>query len=57
MKKRSISVKKEFLIFHDQSFKYIEKWFDFSDNNYQYKIQFLSVKKEAILTSEKLLSF
>jgi hypothetical protein len=57
MKKSSISVKKDFLTFYDQSLKYFEKWFDFSDNNYPYKIQFLSVKKEPILTTEKLLSF
>jgi hypothetical protein len=31
--------------FYDQSLKYLEKWFDFSDNCL-YKIQFLSLKKE-----------
>jgi hypothetical protein len=43
--KSSISIKEDFLVFYDQSLKYLEKWFNFSDN-YLYKIQFLSLKKE-----------
>jgi hypothetical protein len=43
--KSYISIKKDFLAFYDQSLKYLEKWFDFSDN-YLYKIQFLLLKNE-----------
>jgi hypothetical protein len=44
-KKISVSFKKYFLVFYDQSLKYLEKWFDYSDN-YMYKIQFLSLKSK-----------
>jgi hypothetical protein len=40
-----ISIKKAFLAFYDQSLKYLEKWFDFSDN-YLHKILYLLLKEE-----------
>jgi hypothetical protein len=52
--KSSISIKEDFLAFYNKSLKYLEKWFDFSDN-YMYKIQFLSLKRDQI--SKKLLKF
>jgi hypothetical protein len=44
--KNSIYIKKDFLAFYEQSLEHLEKWFEFSDNSYLYKIQFLLLKKE-----------
>jgi hypothetical protein len=44
--KISVSIKTDFLTFCDQSLKYLGKWFDFSNSNCLYKIQFLSQKKQ-----------
>jgi hypothetical protein len=38
--------KVQFLAFYDHSRKHLERWFDFSDSNYLYMIQFLLLKKE-----------
>jgi hypothetical protein len=45
VEKSSVSIKKDFVTFYDQSLRHLEMWFDFSDN-YLDKIQFLLLKKE-----------
>jgi hypothetical protein len=46
----SVSIKKDFFASYEQSLKYLEKWFRFSDSSCSYKIKFLSPREERIWT-------
>jgi hypothetical protein len=50
--KSSVSMKK-FSLFMTILSDILEKWFYFSDNNFVYKIQFLSLKKETTYSEFK----
>lgn len=47
-----ISTTKGFLAFYNQSLKHLEKWFDFPDTNYPYKIQFVITEKKEPTNSD-----